>query len=98
MRIKSAIIGGAFTAFLLLPIWASSQTPSNDTCAGAVDLTNGAPYVMSTTNATSAGDNPQCWAGFTKGVWFNYTPSVNGLVIVTTCASDFPTFVTVNAN
>src|SRR2546428_658567 len=77
---------------------ALAQAPTNDTCTGAIPPTNGVPYVMSTTNATSAGDAPQCWAGFTKGVWFNYTPNVNGLVIVTTCASDFPTFVTVNAN
>ncbi|HYV26755.1 MAG TPA: hypothetical protein VFA77_04445, partial [Candidatus Eisenbacteria bacterium] len=84
---------------LFVPCSAVAQVLENDNCVGALPLTNGVPYVMSTASATTAGDTQpqQCWSGFQKGVWFSYTPSTDGLVVVSTCGSDFQTRLTVFA-
>jgi hypothetical protein len=68
--------------------------PPNDPCAGAIALSSGVPYTENTTTATSTADPiPTCQATFGKGVWFTYTPSVGGIVIIDTCGSDFDTVV-----
>ena len=70
----------------------ASLAPANDLCSGAIGLTNGAAYAMSTINATSTGDPaPSCVPSLGKGVWFTYTPMLNGTVTISTCASEFDT-------
>jgi len=70
----------------------ASFTPPNDFCAGAIPLTNGVAYAQNTIAATSTGDPvPSCPYAFGNGVWFTYTPMLNGPVTVSTCASDFDT-------
>jgi hypothetical protein len=70
--------------------------PPNDQCAGAVALTPGVLVISNTANATSTGDpTPTCRTGFGKGVWFKYTPTGTGPVLVSTCGSDFDTAVAV---
>ncbi len=67
-------------------------TPANDLCAGAVALTNGLAFIQSTLTATTPGDlAPGCQTNFGKGVWFTYTPFLNGIVTLSTCGSDFDT-------
>jgi hypothetical protein len=66
--------------------------PANDQCGGAVRLTAGVRYGMNTANATTVGDPaPICQTNFGVGVWFMFTPAIDGLVFVNTCASDFDT-------
>lgn len=76
-----------------LNIVANVPPPSNDMCSAAVAMTNGVTYsTTNTTYATSIGDpTPSCMPNFGRGVWYSYTPSVNGQVGVTTCGSSFPT-------
>src|SRR5438552_1041226 len=59
---------------------------NNDECTGAIAMTEGVTHTMSTANATTTGDE-----GYTKGVWFTYTPSFSGLVLVRICESGFNT-------
>src|SRR5438876_504199 len=92
------LLGNCVVVLCLSHLGALGQTPANDTCAGAVPLTDGVPYVMSTTNATTVGDGHTCYSGFVKGVWFRYTPGADGLVIVSTCGSAFTTIVEVFTN
>jgi probable HAF family extracellular repeat protein len=78
---------GQFHAFALIP-----APPSNDQLAGAMVLTNGVPFELDTTSATS--DNkplPTCETNFGKGVWFDYTPVITGPITVSSCGSSFDT-------
>ena len=66
---------------------------SNDLCSGAI-LVTGLSYtnLQSTAKATSFGDPvPDCVDGFGNGVWYQYTATVNGVLIVDTFGSDFDT-------
>ena len=70
----------------------ASLTPANDLCSGAIALTNGAPFAQNTWTATSTGDPaPGCVPSLGKGVWFTYTPPLNGTITISTCGSDFDT-------
>ncbi|MCL4786054.1 MAG: peptidoglycan DD-metalloendopeptidase family protein [Verrucomicrobia bacterium] len=75
-------------------ITATGKRVGNDDCAGAIALTNGLAYQMSTLSATITGDGAEsCSGGFDKGVWFTYTAPANGPVVVDTCGSSFYTSV-----
>ncbi len=71
----------------------------NDLCSGAVQLTNGIPYTMSTAFATSVGDpSPGCRPSAGRGVWFSYTSSQPGYVKISTCDSSYDTALQVYMN
>jgi hypothetical protein len=75
-----------------LSIIATMPPPTNDTCAGAIALSNGSVSQMNTGNATEAGDpTPLCQTNFGKGVWFTFTPPMSGTVSISTCKGDFDT-------
>ena len=66
--------------------------PSNDNCAGATVVTCGTLYTGSTVNATndvlpavSCGGIDNTANGFYKGVWFRYTPTSSGEVLISSC-------------
>ena len=61
----------------------------NDRCDGAIVLTNGVTFAENTATATSLGD-PNYWYN-SKGVWFSFTPSADGILTVSTCDSDYRT-------
>ncbi len=83
-------------AFLCVFTSLSSFGQANDTCAGAIALTPGIVYSMDTTGATSTGDpKPSCETNFGNGVWFTFTPSTSGFIIISTCESDFNTLLQV---
>jgi hypothetical protein len=67
--------------------------PPNDLCAGAIALTTAVPYTENTAGATSTGDPSAGCGNFNtnNGVWFTYTPSISGIVTMSTCGSDFDT-------
>ena len=66
--------------------------PPNDQCTGAIALSTGVTRTDNTANATSTGDpTPTCVSNFGKGVWYTFTPTTNGTVTISTCASDFDT-------
>ena len=70
----------------------ASLPPPNDACSDAIALTNGVPYAASTTAATTGGDPaPACALSLGKGIWFTYTPLLNGMVTISTCGSSFDT-------
>lgn len=70
-------------------IMAAVYAPPNDRCAGAVPLTDGVAGGMSTAYATATADPvPDCASLFGGGVWFSFSPTQRGRVIVSTCSSD----------
>jgi alpha-tubulin suppressor-like RCC1 family protein/subtilisin-like proprotein convertase family protein len=73
----------------------TNAPPVNDVCAGAITLTNGVPFSMSTATATSAGDLGGTCIAPGNAVWFTFTPPVNGLLRFNTCMSSFDTAVQV---
>jgi hypothetical protein len=79
-------------------VCASSAVPANDTCAGAYTLYDSPFYTGENTVCASDDTVPNCAAVgpiIYKGVWFNYTPTVNGNATVDTCGSDFDTKITI---
>jgi hypothetical protein len=84
--------GGYIAGSGNLSITATMPPPTNDTCAGAITLSNGSLYRMNTLNATEAGDpTPLCQTNFGKGVWFTFTPPMSGTISISTCAGDLDT-------
>jgi hypothetical protein len=67
--------------------------PPNDQCSGALVISNYTyTNTQSTTAATSTGDpTPSCGPGFGKGVWYQYTAPVDGVLAVDTYGSGFDT-------
>ena len=64
----------------------------NDTCAGAIAMTEGVNYTADTTRASSDEDPlSYCPGTVRKTVWYTFRPAVNGIVTISTCASDFDT-------
>lgn len=63
--------------------------PTNDTCAGAIALSNGVTYFQNTLSAT--GDLVSGCNGVSNGVWFTFTPDFSGNIEISTCGSDFDT-------
>ena len=58
----------------------------------AIALTNSVAFAQNTSPATTVGDPaPSCVPSLGKGVWFTYTPMLNGTVTISTCSSDFDT-------
>jgi hypothetical protein len=81
------LAAGKNGAFGNLSISANGPPLTNDTCAGAIDMTEGVVYTTNTTYASSSGDN----FPVTKGVWYRFTPTRAGLLRLSTCGSDFNT-------
>jgi len=76
-----------------LQIEVEEGTLPNDSCSGAISLTNGVPYFVDTLPATATGDPTLYCMGYSpagNGTWYTYTPESNGMVTVSTCGSDFP--------
>ena len=104
-RISLTVTGGT-TYFILAGGYSSATgsltlhlnfTPvggvSNDTCGSAVVIAaNAYTNIQSTTAATSTGDPvPSCVGGFGRGVWYVFTPTGNGSLVVDTIGSGFDT-------
>ncbi len=84
------IAGSVTSSVAILKV---DTTVANDQCSGAIVI-SGLTYTNTqyTTNATSSGDPvPDCVAGFGNGVWYLYTPVVNGQLEADTFGSDFDT-------
>ena len=92
----SILAGGYSSATGSLPLHLNF-TPvgglPNDTCGTAVVISGNAyTNIQSTTSATSTGDPvPTCVSSFGKGVWYVFTPSGTGTLIVDTIGSGFDT-------
>lgn len=72
--------------------WYVIERPANDACSGAIALASGQTITLNTSTATSDGDpTPACRTSFGKGVWYTFSPAVNGTVNISTCLSDFDT-------
>jgi hypothetical protein len=85
------VVGGYNGASGNLNIQATMDPPPNDQCSGAIPLTVGVPYAMSTASATSTNDPVPACAGLGQGVWFQSTATTNGPVTVSTYGSDLYT-------
>jgi hypothetical protein len=84
---------GGYPKNAKLQIVVEEGTLPNDTCSGAISLTNGVPYFIDTLRATSTGDPAPACVGYysaDNGTWYTYTPESNGMVTISTCGSDFP--------
>jgi hypothetical protein len=76
-----------------------TNPPANDTCAGAIPLTNGVTNVMDTTYATEIGDAISgCGAGIGHGVWFTLAGFTGQQVTIGTCGSSYATDLLVYTN
>ena len=71
-------------------------TPSNNSCATPVTVAAGGTYTTSTCAATTDGATTgSCVANMTKDVWYRYTPTFNGTLLLDTCGSSFDTMLAV---
>ena len=90
------LAGGYFGGSGNLQIIATSALV-NDDCSGAIPLHFGAPFTMTTINATTtASESPICRPNFGRGVWFTFTSPVTGPVPISTCGSSFDTVLSVH--
>jgi RHS repeat-associated protein/uncharacterized repeat protein (TIGR01451 family) len=83
-----AVLGARSNAVLTL-----QDNDFNDYCSNAFVIAS-LPYVnvQSTTTATTNGDPvAPCGYNFGKGVWYQFTPSTNGLLVIDTSGSGFDT-------
>lgn len=74
--------------------------PANDRCDGAIVIASQPfNYNQSTLKATSGGDPaPTCITTLGRGVWFQYTAGINGILTVDTTGSDFDTGLAIYTN
>jgi hypothetical protein len=79
---------------------AHAAPPANDTCSGAIAIPAAGPFpyaaatISDMSQAGSAGDpNSACFgnAPLPSGVWYSFTPAVNGTYLFKTCADDTET-------
>lgn len=69
-----------------------SEAPPNDQCVGATAMTMGVNYTVNTAGASAIGDpSPACVTSSGKGVWYTLTPTISGVITISTCDSDFDT-------
>lgn len=77
--------------WVALSVACAAQAPSNNACSGAIALTVGVnPTSGSFTNFLASGSSPslfgnECAVNFYSDVWFTFTPTKTGPVVVTTC-------------
>lgn len=77
-------------------ILALEGTLANDGCAGAIPMTEGVTYEINTIPATTTGDpGAACSGALGNGVWYTFTPAHNGVVLISTCGSDYDTMLQV---
>lgn len=93
-RLVSAVATATLT-LLALPGTAVAQ-PTNDDFDNATLVTEPLPFTdsISTVDATTAPDDPDCFASGAT-VWYSYTPSASGLVFADTSGSSYDTTVSV---
>jgi hypothetical protein len=85
---------GTYPAYGPIQIEVKEGGLPNDSCAGAIPMTDGVPCFTNTFRATSTGDpTPTCVSqySFGNGIWYTFTPASNGVVTISTCGSDFQT-------
>ena len=82
-------VGSPSTATVTITDAASG--PVNDTCNGAIALSENLYYTENTASATDDGTSTCLNRTRSKGVWFTYTPALTGKATVDTCPSDFTT-------
>jgi uncharacterized delta-60 repeat protein len=88
-------IGAVTSSIAALTVFAP-QAPANDACSGAVEMTADTTYFVDTTAATETDDpTPGCASSFGRGVWYAFTPSISGVVTISTCGSGFDTVLAV---
>ena len=76
-------------------ITVSAPAPGNDACSGAIALADGVSASGSTQWATNDG-TASCGSSSTSpDVWFTYSTSGSGSVVIDTCGSSFDTVVSV---
>lgn len=90
----SAVLALAITFAGVSP--ATAAPPANDDFTSATTVTEPLPFsdAISTVEATTAGDDPDC-AGQGPTVWYTYTPSQDVLIQANTFGSDFDTTLSV---
>ena len=70
--------------------------PLNDQCDGATNMVENNSYAQDTTCATSFGDPvPNCTTNFGNGVWYEFTPSADESVTISTRGSSYDTVLAV---
>jgi hypothetical protein len=88
-------VATATLALFALPGTAVAQ-PTNDDFDNATVVTEPLPFTdtISTADATTAPDDPEC-LGSGATVWYSYTPASDGLVSASTAGSSYDTTVSV---
>lgn len=95
MRRFVFVLASALTLFTAAAVPAYAAPPSNDTFAGSIEIT-ALPFSTTldtseaTTDADDAEANVQCGAPATDAsVWYSYTPTADGAVLLDMSASDY---------
>lgn len=81
LGVPAAVLGAAASVSLAQPM--------NDTCVGAAALTLGTPYSGNNSTATNSNDGAAsaCQPSAKAGVFFTFTPSLNGVYRISLCDS-----------
>ncbi len=94
IAVTTAFVGASLFVGLLSPSAVVAAPPSNDVFGGATNVTVGFSETLDTTEATTDADdqnaNANCGAPATDAsVWYAFTPSDDGGVIVDVSGSDY---------
>jgi hypothetical protein len=94
MRIMLALLAGIVA--LALPGTAAAAPPANDDFANAA-VVGSLPYsdVVSTTDSTTEGGEPQSCIFMNQTVWYSFTPTTTSVVVVDNAGTGFSTNVNV---
>src|SRR5437867_4449919 len=95
-RLLAAFLPAAFLLLASQPCSAASPPPNDDCSTALIVSTNNYANTEFTTDATSTNDpSPDCAFSFGSGVWYQYTPATNGVMVVDTLGSTFDTVMAV---
>jgi hypothetical protein len=93
--IRVSGFAGATGPFVLNTHLSNPSAPSNDACASARPITDGA-YNGSTICATMDG-SADCRVTTSPDTWFRYTPTCNGTLNLYTCPASYDTLISVHS-
>lgn len=96
MKRSLTVVAAASLALLVLPDPAFAQ-PTNDDFDAATVIGDPLPFrdTISTLDATTAPDDPAGCGPVSATVWYSYTPSASGVVVIDAFGSSYETVVAV---
>ena len=72
-------------------VWSFTTGPTNDICANATSINEVSNLAFNTSSATASGVSLSCVYGTHIDLWYAYTATTTGTVIIDLCGSNFDT-------